>query len=795
MVTRNHLTDANIGVTVQAHDAVLDATTASFTTADETKLDGIEASADVTDATNVAAAGAFMKATDDLDDTTEGTTNKHFTATEKTKLAGIATGANNYSHPNHSGEVTSTGDGATVVASTAVSNKTLKSSLAGTEEVLINDAGTLKKTTAQDIADLGGGGGGTVAESTLFTSNGGWVSEVEAYVLAENLGYDLEAELKQYQFNGALKPLWIDVNGSSAYVRVDADASFPYGYSVANQALFEKYSGRGVMPFISESLGNSGAVYDMVSNSSGLRDTFIAAVVADCVALGWRGVAVDIEGFGSWTVGTTNHFYDFLTDFSAAMKAAGKITSVYIPPIWNTAANTESGSGDEWDSANSSSYYELDYASLNAITDVDFWEIPMYDYEFDYGSERPEAPLQWIADVVSFAKSQFDDINKIVIGVSGQGHFGADGYADFNNWTYVQAAANGDFDTATRDAESGELYWKPSTINYWIADDETQNIRRRLLESLGIRHMSIWYLGDNKYGSQVIQSPTTIDGATVLTKRTLRTNPAVDTVNIFARDIANRMFPAYAGPGGLDSALQPLLARNKVGYWNPPGNATTVPGVFGFTAPTVTGFTAAARNVATTNMFTRMRRLGYNTAATAGAVGQWRVAAYQYTLGNGSGLGGFTYIIRFGISDATDVTDARMFIGMRSSSTPSNVEPSTLTNCIGVGHGASDTNLKIFYGGSSAQTPIDLGANFPNTHGSVDVYELALFSSNMIANTVNWQVTRLNTGDTATGTITGAATVIPQSTTLIAPWGYRTNNATAAAVSLDVMSAYIETDQ
>jgi len=49
-----------IGVTVQAYDSVLAATTASFTTADEAKLDGIEALADVTDATNVTAAGALM---------------------------------------------------------------------------------------------------------------------------------------------------------------------------------------------------------------------------------------------------------------------------------------------------------------------------------------------------------------------------------------------------------------------------------------------------------------------------------------------------------------------------------------------------------------------------------------------------------------------------------------------------------------------------------------------------------------------------------------------------------------
>ncbi len=49
-----------IGSDVQAWSAVLDATTASFTTADETKLDGIETAADVTDTANVTSAGALM---------------------------------------------------------------------------------------------------------------------------------------------------------------------------------------------------------------------------------------------------------------------------------------------------------------------------------------------------------------------------------------------------------------------------------------------------------------------------------------------------------------------------------------------------------------------------------------------------------------------------------------------------------------------------------------------------------------------------------------------------------------
>lgn len=269
---------------------------------------------------------------------------------------------------------------------------------------------------------------------------------------------------------------------------------------------------------------------------------------------------------------------------------------------------------------------------------------------------------------------------------------------------------------------------------------------------------------------------------------------AIAGLSVFSRAIAGRRLLAQVGPTGLDTALQPLLARNKIGYWSAPGNATTVPGVLGFTVPTVSGFTVTGRNVATTNLFTRMRRLGYQTAATAGAVGNWRHIVGQFTVGGVTGLGGFFYVLRFGFSDPVVVTDARCFMGMRLSATPSNVEPSTLTNCIGVGCRAADTTMHIFYGGSSAQTPIDLGAAFPAKTSNVDAYELALFSPPNSGN-VDWQVTNLATGAVASGKIINSgAAVLPTETTLLAIWGYRTNNATAAIAGLDVMSAYIETD-
>jgi len=272
--------------------------------------------------------------------------------------------------------------------------------------------------------------------------------------------------------------------------------------------------------------------------------------------------------------------------------------------------------------------------------------------------------------------------------------------------------------------------------------------------------------------------------------------PASGNLVVYSKALAGRMMLKMAGPSGLTTPFQPFLARNKIGYWASPGNATTVPGVFGYTAPTTNG-TATARTVAATSLFSRARRLAYVSSATAGSLCYQYVAVAQVTVGDGSGNGGFYKICRFGISDAASVSGARMFCGVSSStSNPTNVEPSTLTNSIGIGHGASDTTMHVYYGGSSAQTPIDLGVNFPSNTRSTDLYDLALFAPSNSNNTVYYEVTRLNTGDVATGTLTGTAgTVLPSSTTLLSYHRiWRTNNATALAVAYDIVSDYIETD-
>jgi hypothetical protein len=146
---------------------------------------------------------------------------------------------------------------------------------------------------------------------------------------------------------------------------------------------------------------------------------------------------------------------------------------------------------------------------------------------------------------------------------------------------------------------------------------------------------------------------------------------------------------------------------------------------------------------------------------------------------------------RFGISDASIIAGG-MFVGLyvRGSSTTAN--PSTLANLVGVGCDSTDTVMQIYASGSAAQARTSLGANFPANTTSTDLYELILFAPPNGSN-IQYQVTRLNTGDVASGTISAAAN-LPANTTWLCPAAYRNNAAVASAVAIDICTMVFESE-
>ncbi len=94
-------------------------------------------------------------------------------ASDKTKLNGIATGANNYTHPNHTGDVTSSGDGATTIANSVVTYAKMQNASAGYTIMVkaTTGAGAYAELAAGTDGVLRRSGSGNLAFGSLVAGN------------------------------------------------------------------------------------------------------------------------------------------------------------------------------------------------------------------------------------------------------------------------------------------------------------------------------------------------------------------------------------------------------------------------------------------------------------------------------------------------------------------------------------------------------------------------------------------------------------------------------------------------
>jgi hypothetical protein len=283
------------------------------------------------------------------------------------------------------------------------------------------------------------------------------------------------------------------------------------------------------------------------------------------------------------------------------------------------------------------------------------------------------------------------------------------------------------------------------------------------------------------------------DGDLVLAVNAAVTQPPAG-VKISSLQIGGRSLPAFKDAStSADAPLQPSLAQVRVSIWQGV-SGSNAPDVSGTATLTATG-NATAANIATTNRQTRTQRLEYlvTTAATS-AVAGWRYPNLGWSVGGAAAdEGGFFYVCRWGPATGVATTTNRAFCGMANvTNAPTDVEPSTITNIIGMGWDAADANIQIMHRGAGAVTKVALSASFPvPTADRTKAYELAMFSPPGSTQSVSYAVTDLGTGATATGTIT---TNMPTNTTLLAPRGWMSVGGTSSVIGVALMSCYLETD-
>lgn len=264
--------------------------------------------------------------------------------------------------------------------------------------------------------------------------------------------------------------------------------------------------------------------------------------------------------------------------------------------------------------------------------------------------------------------------------------------------------------------------------------------------------------------------------------------PAAGKMRLYAKEISGRMMPKFVGPSGLDTPVQPALFANGMMVVSP--GLTTAFNYIGMGALTAVG-TVSHPAITGTSLREQTRRGILTSAATANSASEARYAAFSCWRGDGAGMGGFFFASRFAISSTTALQQTAVGLFDVTTAIATTAVPSALLNCIFLGNDSADTNMQLMHNdGAGTCTKIDLGSSFPiNTPTAI--YELILYARTTDTSKVSYRVTNLTNGAVVTGDIT---TNLVATSTFLAFHAYANNGGTAAAVVLELMRMYLETD-
>jgi hypothetical protein len=222
-------------------------------------------------------------------------------------------------------------------------------------------------------------------------------------------------------------------------------------------------------------------------------------------------------------------------------------------------------------------------------------------------------------------------------------------------------------------------------------------------------------------------------------------------------------------------------------------DGTAVTDALGAANASATGIiTAAQRSI--TNKHTRARRVDYlvTTAATT-AIAGYRIALNHLVRGNAPGVGGFLSRQLWGPATGVVTASNRGFIGVSpNTAAPTDVNPSTLINCVGMGWDSTDINMQIMHNsGVGTATKIDLGADFPvQTVDRTGWYEIDIWCA-ADENKYNWKVTNIVTGVVVTGD-TGVSTNLPAKNVYLSERGWMSAGGTSSVIGIAFGGLYFE---
>ena len=268
-------------------------------------------------------------------------------------------------------------------------------------------------------------------------------------------------------------------------------------------------------------------------------------------------------------------------------------------------------------------------------------------------------------------------------------------------------------------------------------------------------------------------------------------------------------FPAGITPASLGSGT-PSWANylRGDGKWTRPQGVDVLRRQSGFmmvksggTAVDTMGLSSALTGTATgasqslTNAHTRMRRMDLLvTTASTTAVAGVRSGQSILVRGNAAGVGGFACEFLWGPATGVATSTMRAFAGLvAATAAPTDVEPSSLVNMVGMGWDAADTQVQIMTNdgtGTATKTAIPGTAWAVPTTDRTAAYLLRL-SCEPNASTIEYEATELTTDTTVTGSL---STDLPVNTTYLGPRGYCSAGGTSSVIGFAFGGFWFEGD-
>jgi hypothetical protein len=265
--------------------------------------------------------------------------------------------------------------------------------------------------------------------------------------------------------------------------------------------------------------------------------------------------------------------------------------------------------------------------------------------------------------------------------------------------------------------------------------------------------------------------------------------PSTGNLQIYSKAVSGKMQLKMKGPSGLDTPLQVALWQNNTVLFTPGAAAGNFQGTVGSTLGT-----AAIGAIATTNLYTMMRKSTFASVVTTTNQQVGIRTESMFARGNATGLGGFLFVCRFGFTSIK--TGCRAFVGLSSvTTTEVTGDPSAQLNQVGFGFDLADTAWTFMHNdgvGISTKDAIAGQAALATNNTGYDAYIWCAPNDT----TVYYRLDRIDTGATICDTST--ATDLPVNTTLLTAQCVMSNgtaNIVANDATLGINRLYVETDR